>query len=126
MKPAETTLSTPCSPCLRSYTPPDSPRVHTSPQAGTHERSERALEKFVQVLEKADPTNKPEDVKPEATKDVESEKPKARASKLEYKLVDEMYVIYSVAMILLTLYHSAGMIVPLSIKSWSQQRRQKR
>jgi ribosome recycling factor len=65
-------------------------------------RVKQALVKLVQVLEKVDATSKHEDAKPEATKHVEAEKQKLRASKLEYKLVDELYVTYYVTTILLT------------------------
>jgi hypothetical protein len=47
---------------------------------------------LVRALEKLDARNKTEDAKLEATKHVEAEKLKIRASKLEYKLVDEIYV----------------------------------
>jgi len=85
-----------------AYTPPDSPRKHESSQARTIDRFEHAVEKLVRALEKLDSRNKTEDSKLEATKHVEAEKPKIRASKLEYKLVDEVYVDSSVATILLT------------------------
>lgn len=89
-------------PSSPAYTPPDSPRVHVPPQVGSIDRFEHAVEKLVRALEKLDARNKTEDAKLEATKHVEAEKPKIRASKLEYKLVDEVYVGSSVATILLT------------------------
>lgn len=84
-------------------TSPESPRVHGSPQVGSIDRFEHAVEKLVRVLEKVDTRNKSEGVKPEATKHVETEKPKIRASKLDYKLVDEVYVTISIATVSLTL-----------------------
>ncbi len=75
-----------------AYTPPDGLGLHGSLQSGTIDRFEHAVEKLVRALEKMDARNKTEDAKLEATKHVEAEKPKIRASKLEYKLVDEVYV----------------------------------
>ncbi len=75
-----------------AYTPPDSPRVHESSQARTIDRFEHVVKKLIRALEKVDARNKPEDAKLEAPKHIEAEKPKIRASKLEYKLVDEVYV----------------------------------
>ncbi len=80
----------------------DSPRAHVPPRVGGIDRFEHAVEKLVRALEKLDARNKTEDAKLEATKQVEAEKPKIQASKLEYKLVDEVYVGSSVARILLT------------------------
>lgn len=76
--------------------------MHGSPQVCSIDRFEHAVEKLVRALEKVDTRNKSEDARPEATKHVEAEKRKARASKLEYKLVDEVYVTFSTATILLT------------------------
>lgn len=53
-------------------------------------------------MEKVDARNESDDARLEATKHVEAERLKIRASKLEYKLVDEAYVGYSMATILLT------------------------
>jgi hypothetical protein len=75
-----------------AYMPEDSPHAHVPPQVGGIDRFEYAVEKLVRALEKLDARNKTEDTKIEATKHVEAEKPKIRASKLEYKLVDEVYV----------------------------------
>lgn len=75
-----------------AYTPPDSPRVHESSQARIIGLFEHAVKELIRALEKVDARNKPEDAKLEATKHIEAEKPKIRASKLEYKLVDEVYV----------------------------------
>lgn len=58
--------------------------------------------KLIQAVEKVDAANKRGDDKPEVTKHAEAEQRKTRASKLEYKLVHEVYVTYSVATILLT------------------------
>jgi ribosome recycling factor len=76
--------------------------VHVSARVETVDPFERALVKLVQVLEKVDATSKREDANPEATKHVEAEKQKLRALKLEYKLVDEVYVTYYATTILLT------------------------
>ena len=89
-------------PSSPTYTPADSSRVQVSARVETVNRFEQALVKLVQVLEKVDTMNKREDAKPKATKDIEAEKQKVRASKLEYKLVDEVYVTYYVTTILLT------------------------
>ncbi len=85
-RPPETPPSSP------ACTPPDNPRVHVPPQVGSIDRFEHAIEKLVRALEKVEARDKTEDAKLEATKNVETEKPKIRASKLEYKLVDEVYV----------------------------------
>ena len=74
------------------YTPPDSPRLHEFSQAGTIDRFEHAVKELILALEKVDARNKPEYAKLEAPKHIKAEKPKIRASKLEYKLVDEVYV----------------------------------
>jgi hypothetical protein len=109
-------------PC--SYTPPESPNIQSSARLFTFKDLEQlflkliekkspdpaelpnsldqALMKLTQVLEKVDATNKPKDAIPKATKHAEAEKQKFRASKLEYKLVDEVYVNFSAATILLT------------------------
>jgi len=76
--------------------------VHVPPQVGSIDRFEHTIEKLVRALEKLDARNKTEDTKLKATKHVKAEKPKIRASKLEYKLVDEVYINSSVATILLT------------------------
>jgi ribosome recycling factor len=68
----------------------------------TVDHFKQALVKLVQVLNNADATNKRKEAKPEAIKHVEAEKRKIRASKLKYKLVDEVYVTYYVTTILLT------------------------
>ena len=93
MKPAELALTAPRSPCLQSYTPPNSPRVQASLPVGALDRLEQTPDKLTQALEKIEITNKREDAKVEVKEVVESEKPKVRASKMEYKLVDEVYVI---------------------------------
>ncbi len=85
-----------------AYMPEDSLRAHVPPQVDGIDRFEHAVEKLVRASEKLDAMNKTEVAKLEATKQVEAEKPKTRASKLEYKLVDEVYVGSPVATILLT------------------------
>ena len=66
--------------------------MHGSLQLGIIGRFEYAVEKLVRALEQADARDQTEDAKLEATKHVEAEKPKIQASKLEYKMVDEVYV----------------------------------
>ena len=90
-------------PSSPAYTPLDDPGVHRS----FVDRFENVVEKLVLALEKVETRNKTENVKLEATKHVEAEKPRIekpriRASKLEYKLVDEVYVGSCVATTLLT------------------------
>ncbi|KAL8800740.1 MAG: hypothetical protein Q9182_004945 [Xanthomendoza sp. 2 TL-2023] len=77
-------------------TPLDSPRVHEFLQLGTIDRFEHGVERLVRALEKVDARNEPDDVRLEATKHVEAEKPKIRASKLEYKLIDEVTSKYKI------------------------------
>ena len=79
-------------PVSPAYTPPEGPGVHGSLQFGTIDRFEYAVEKLVRALGKAGARNQTEDAKLEAAKDIEVEKPKIQASKLEYKMVDEVYV----------------------------------
>lgn len=55
--------------------------------------------------------NKCEDAKPETTQEVEAEKPKIRASKLEHKQVDEVYIASSRATTLLTFYYIVWILV---------------
>lgn len=81
-------------------TPPGSPpctpnntRINGSPLDETMERFEKGVMKLIQALEKVDATKKCENVDSSATNHVETEKQKTRASKLEYKMVDEMYVL---------------------------------
>ena len=69
---------------------PDSPGVHVLPQVGSIDRFEHALEKLLRALEKTDTRNKTEDTQLKATKYVKAEELKIRASKLEYRLVDEV------------------------------------
>ena len=80
-----------------AYTPPDHLDAHGSLQSGTIDRIEHAVEKLVRTLGKADAREQTEDAKLESTKHVEAKKPKIKASKLEYKMVDEVYVGYSMA-----------------------------
>ena len=75
-----------------AYTPPDGPGVQGSLQSGTIDRFEHAVEKLVRALEKVDAREQTDDAKLEVTKHIEAEKPKIQASKLEYKMVDEVYV----------------------------------
>ena len=85
-----------------SRTPPNSPRVYGSPPVDNIKRFEHAVEKLSQVFENVDVTTKHADAKPEARKHIEAGKPKTRASKLDYKLVDEVYVPYFMVTIVLT------------------------
>ncbi|KAI9791932.1 MAG: hypothetical protein M1835_008168 [Candelina submexicana] len=97
MAPTDTVPKPPTSP-RPPETPPsspaytsDSPCVRGSPQVGTIDRFEHAVEKMLRALENVAAGSKPEDAKPEATKHVAAEERKTRASKLEYKLVDEVW-----------------------------------
>ncbi len=81
---------------------PNSPRVYGSPRADTVECFEHAVEKLTPALEKVEATTKREDVESKPTNHVEDGKPKTRASKLEYKLVDEVYVPCFMVTIVLT------------------------
>jgi hypothetical protein len=90
-------------PCSPRCPPPDSSGAHVLARVETVDRLEQALMKLVQVLEKVNGTTKREGAKPEATKLVEAEKPKIRASKLDYKLVDEVYVTMSIVTVSLTI-----------------------
>ena len=76
----------------------DSPRVQVPQQVSIIDRFEHAVEKLVQALEKVDKT---EDAKLKVTKHVEAEKPQIQALKLEYKLVDEVYIGLCMAITLL-------------------------
>ncbi|KAL8626238.1 hypothetical protein Q9189_008078 [Teloschistes chrysophthalmus] len=84
-RPPETPPGSP--PC----TPLNSPRVHESPRAENIGPFEQAVAKLIHALERVNGTNRREDAKPEATEHVEAGKPRTRASKLEYKLVDEAW-----------------------------------
>ena len=83
-------------------TPPDSPQIHISPQVKAIHRFEQDVVKFTQALEKVNAAEKHGKDEPEIKSQVEAEQRKIRASKMEYKLVDEVYVTYSVATTLLT------------------------
>lgn len=95
-RPSETPPGSP------SHTPPNSPRVHGSSRVDSIERFEHAIEKLTQALKKVEAKTKREVIESNPTKNIEAEKPKTRASKLEYKLVDEVYVPCSMATIVLT------------------------
>ncbi|MCJ1479235.1 hypothetical protein MMC13_007920 [Lambiella insularis] len=73
-----------------SHTPPNSPHGHGLPRVDTIERLKKTMEKLTKALEKVDATTKHVNAKPKVTKHVEAGKPKTRASKLGYKLVDEV------------------------------------
>ena len=126
MKPTEVALSSPRLPYLPSNTPPDSTRLHPLQKYGTVERLEQVIKKADRVLEKWDTKDKPEGTKPKPTENTEAKTPKVRASKLDYVLVDEVYIPCSVATILLMVCFIAGIVVHPDIKSWSQQLSRKR
>ncbi|KAI4098498.1 MAG: hypothetical protein LQ339_006376 [Xanthoria mediterranea] len=84
-RPSETPPGSP------SHTPPNSPRVHGSSRVDSIERFEHAIEKLTQALKKVEAKTKREVIESNPTKNIEAEKPKTRASKLEYKLVDEVW-----------------------------------
>lgn len=85
-----------------SHTPPNSSHVHESPRVDTIGWFEQAVVKLTQALEKVEATAKPEDMESKPTNHAEAGKPQTRASKLEYKLVDELYVPCFMATIVLT------------------------
>jgi len=62
-----------------------------SSQVVTAELIELLVAKLVQAMQKADTTVKSEDAKHEAAENTEAGEPKKRASKMEYKTVNEMY-----------------------------------
>lgn len=95
-RPLETPPRSP--PC----TPPNNTHVQGSPLVGIMDRFEQGVMKLIQALEKVDATTKREDIESTTTNHVGPEQQKTRASKLEYKLVDEVYVPCSVTMVLLT------------------------
>jgi len=66
--------------------------AHMLSQVDSIDRFEHTIEKLVRALEKLNVKNKTEDAKLETQKHVIAKKPKIRASKLEYKLIDEVYV----------------------------------
>lgn len=86
-----------------SHIPPNSPGVQGSLRVDTIERFEHAVEKLTQVLKKVEATSKCKDIKSNPIKQIEAGKPKIRASKQEYKLVDEVYVPCFMVTIVLTL-----------------------
>ncbi len=86
------------SPC----TPPNNIRVQGSPLVGTMDRFEQGMMKLIQALERVDTTTKLEDIESKPSNYTEAGKPKARASKIEYRRVDEVYVPCSTAAIVLT------------------------
>lgn len=83
-------------------TPPDSPQMHISLQVKAIHHFEQDVVKFTQALKKMNAADKHGNDEPEVKKQVEAKQRKTRASKMEYKLVDEVYVTYSVATTLLT------------------------
>ena len=91
VEPTDMIPSTPRSPCLRSYTPLDSPHLMPSSQVVTVELFEQVLVKLIQAAQKADTINRSEDAKPGAAENTEVSKSKTCASKMEYKTVNEMY-----------------------------------
>ena len=85
-----------------SNTPPNSLRVYGSLPVDIIKRFEQAVEKLSQVFEKANVTTKYANAKPEVREHIKAKKLKTRAFKLEYKLIDEIYVPYSMVIIVLT------------------------
>lgn len=76
--------------------------MHESSRVDTIGRFEQVVLKLTQALEKVEATTKREDFEPKSINHIEVEKPRARASKLKYKLVDEVYVPCFMATIVLT------------------------
>lgn len=69
------------------------------------------------MLEKVKNTNKYKDAIPGIIKDIKAEKSKIRTSKIKYKLVDKIYVIYFITVFLSTFYRTIRIEVYLNIKS---------
>ena len=123
----ELTLSSslaPPSPFRPSHTPRDSPPQPPAPKCVHADRLEHVLDRVAQALGKIDQEGKSnDDVSSEV---VEVVKPKARASRLEYRLVDEMYASCSKPLIMLTFCQLAGTLVRPVIRSRSRLSSRKR
>lgn len=90
MKPTDVASPASHSPRPPSGTPLNSPSQHPSSQAGAIDRLGQVLEPFVRALEKLDPATEAEGAHPKGTEDVKAVEPRARASKLEYKVLEEV------------------------------------
>jgi len=90
MKPTNPTPAAASSSFTPAHTPPSSPRLTSPPQTFTSDELKRLLAEVIQEL-RALPTLITA-TEPEAANDVELETPKARASVLGFKEVNEMFV----------------------------------
>ena len=78
--------------CLCSRTPENSPNVQTSSSPVTLEHLERLLLKLIEATPKSINSAKVEALKPDDPGDTQPKPALARASKIEIKEVDEVYV----------------------------------
>ena len=109
LKATEMALPTPRSPQPESFTPPDSPRLAVPPQPLTVDVLVQALTKVLQQT-RTNSTGKAETTQPKTSETPKSEEPKeknrpGRASKFEYKTVNEMYYPISVAITSVIRWH---------------------
>ena len=83
----------PFNPSPRSYTPPGSPRLRSCQYAITLDDLKQVLVDIIREVPKAQSTKEVEAAMSESEKASQSDQPKAagRASRLEYKAVNEMY-----------------------------------
>ena len=92
------TIAIPKSPTSpRSPETSPGPQMHISPQVKAIHRFEQDVVKFTQALERVNAADKHGNDEPKVKKQVEAEQRKTRAFKMKYKLIDEVYVTYSVA-----------------------------
>ncbi len=89
MKPPEPSLGPPPSPLLHTHTPPSSPPLLPNSRGITVDDLKQALVEIVQAANKSDSGN---ETKAEAADNAQADEPKRAASKVEYKMVDEVYV----------------------------------
>lgn len=93
MKPFDVGRRASPQPLSPSVTPPSDPCLPQTWQVSNIDHFEHALEKLRRVLEKIDGTTTTSgNVKNEPAENTKVKKPKTRASKLEHKLVEEVYV----------------------------------
>jgi len=72
--------------------PKNRPRAHMPSEVDSIDCFEHIVEKLVRTLKKLNVKNKIKNAKLKIQKHVIAKKPKIRASKLKYKLIDEMYI----------------------------------
>ena len=93
--PSELLQATPRSPCLQSYTPPNSPTLAPSSKVVTI-NDLRALVELFKATPTTDSADKASILEGGSADNAEADKPKGRTSRLEYKKVDEMLVSHPV------------------------------